>query len=225
MKDMHIHLERGPYTKEWLLEFVRYAKKRNIKHINLLEHSHRFTQFVSIYESIWRDDGKGYRQYQKDWLKRRMAFDFDYVTGSIHWVNGWGFDHPKTKAYWDEKDIDTIYEQYYELMIKLAKSGLFHILAHPDSIKCFDQYSSKDLTAVYTRLAKAIKEQQLQAEFSSGLYMNYGHEELGLNKKLLHVLQEHQVDIVTASDAHCPEDVGRYVEEAEKILKGTNVLI
>lgn len=64
----------------------------------------------------------------------------------------------------------------------------------------------------------------MKAEFSSGLYMNYGHGELGMNPSLLKILQKYQVDIVTASDAHRPEDVGRYIKESTEILTGNKCL-
>jgi histidinol phosphatase-like PHP family hydrolase len=36
---------------------------------------------------------------------------------------------------------------------------------------------------------------------------------------LLGVLQRNGVSLVTASDAHRPEDIGRYITEAEDIIK------
>lgn len=103
-------------------------------------------------------------------------------------------------------------------MIQLVESRIFHILAHPDSIKCFNAYSNRDLTELYNRLAKALKRNKMKAEFNNGLYLNYHHEELGLNRKLLKVLIDHEVEIWTASDAHSPQDVGEYIREAVKII-------
>ncbi len=58
MKDAHIHIERGPYTKEWLMEFVDQAVKMNLTEINLLEHSHRFQEFMPIYQDVVKIGGK-----------------------------------------------------------------------------------------------------------------------------------------------------------------------
>lgn len=123
-----------------------------------------------------------------------------------------------------KRDVDNIYKRYYELMIRLAESKIFNVLAHPDSIKCFEHYPSFDLTDMYRLLSLALRKNNMKAEFSNGLYINYGHKELGLNRELLKVLLEYDVELVTASDAHRPEDVGRFIMEAnELILKYNDV--
>ena len=49
MKDVHIHIERGPYTKEWIDTFVKQAVEMGLDEIYLLEHSHRFQEFSPMY--------------------------------------------------------------------------------------------------------------------------------------------------------------------------------
>jgi len=261
MIDMHVHLEQGPYTKEWLLEFVKYAQERNISKLFLLEHSHRFIEFLNIYDSI--SSNKDYGNYQVDWLSRKSGlnlseykkfinemkkldfdieinfgleicyfpdkeneikecisdFDWDFLTGSIHWIDGWGFDHSDTKDSWLKQDVNSIYIRYYELMIQLVESRIFNVVAHPDSIKCFNYYPSIDLKDIYKELSLSLKDNNVKAEFSNGLYINYDHEELGLNRDLLKVFLENGVEIGTSSDAHRPEDVGKFILEANDIIK------
>ena len=52
MTDVHIHIERGPYTKEWIDKFVEQAVRMGLDEIYLLEHSHRFVEFTPMYASI-----------------------------------------------------------------------------------------------------------------------------------------------------------------------------
>ena len=68
MTDMHVHLERGPYTKEWLNEFIAAARERGITTLGVLEHSHRFIEFKNVFSSIGEDPSSG--EYQKEWLNR-----------------------------------------------------------------------------------------------------------------------------------------------------------
>ena len=42
MTDVHIHIERGPYTREWISRFADQAVKADLDEIWLLEHSFRF---------------------------------------------------------------------------------------------------------------------------------------------------------------------------------------
>ena len=51
------------------------------------------------------------------------------------------------------------------------------------------------------------------------LFIYYGHRELGMNRELIRVLKQNGVRLMTASDAHRPEDVGRYIKEAEGIMR------
>lgn len=47
--DYHMHLERGPWTLEWLEQFVRIGRERGLSEIGFSEHPHRFRECRSIY--------------------------------------------------------------------------------------------------------------------------------------------------------------------------------
>lgn len=248
MRDVHIHIERGPYTKEWIDKFVLQAVKTELDEIYLLEHSHRFQEFSPMYSEI-----RKYSEYQNSWYEKRSglsikqftdlidemrqykfpipikwglevcyfpgyeklisdilaSFSFDFAIGSIHWVNGFGFDHKA--ELWDGIEIDLLYKQYYDLMLALINSGLFTGLAHPDSIKCFNFLPTRDLTATYTLLADALNKHHMYAEQSGGLALNYGFADLGMNKSMADIFKDKKVEIQFASDAHKPEDVGKNI--------------
>ncbi|WP_242945597.1 PHP domain-containing protein [Caloranaerobacter azorensis] len=142
-------------------------------------------------------------------------FDWDFITGSVHWIDGWGFDHKK--EFWEGKCVDRVYKRYYEIMKSLIKSGLFDILAHPDSIKCFGYYPSFDLEETYIEIADLLNQYDMYAEQSGGLYLNYGHKELGMNSKLYNIFKKKNVKIITTSDAHRPEDTGKYIKELSEL--------
>jgi len=252
VKDVHIHIERGPYTKEWVDKFVNQAVEMGLDEIYLLEHSHRFQEFSPMYSEIRR-----YSEYQNSWYEGRSglsikqfislidemrqyefpvkikwgleicyfpeyenltsdilsSFPFDFATGSVHWVNGFGFDHKA--EFWNGIEIELLYKQYYELMLALANSGLFTGLAHPDSIKCFDFFPTGDLTSNYILLADALNKHHMYAEQSGGLALNYGYPEMGMNKTMLNIFKSKNVKIQFASDAHKPEDVGKNILEMQ----------
>ncbi len=149
-----------------------------------------------------------------------QRYQFDFLTGSVHWIDGWGFDHAGQKELWESKDINGVYRRYYESMLQLCESGLFTGLAHPDSIKCFGYQPSMDLTEYYNQLAVLLNKNGMYAENSGGLKLNYSPElELGLNQNLLSILRKNHVQIETASDAHKQSDVGANIEELESMLR------
>ena len=84
-------------------------------------------------------------------------FDWDFLTGAIHWVDGFGFDHKENIPIWLKSDVNKLYHRYYTLMVLAIKSGIFDVIAHPDSIKCFDFYPSDDLSSLYREVAENAK--------------------------------------------------------------------
>ena len=68
MIDGHIHLEQGPYTLEWVNQFVKRAVETGLEEIRLLEHCYRFAEFVPMYASVCE-----HSDYVKDWFHRRAG--------------------------------------------------------------------------------------------------------------------------------------------------------
>lgn len=62
MIDGHTHLEKGPLSKEYVLEFVKEAINKGIDDLQVLDHSHRFKEFEPMYKSMKTIDS------QTDWL-------------------------------------------------------------------------------------------------------------------------------------------------------------
>ena len=71
----------------------------------------------------------GYESLIREQLR---AFPYDFAVGSIHWVEGFGFDHKA--EFWEGKDPEALYRSYYALMLQMVKTGLFSGVAHPASI-------------------------------------------------------------------------------------------
>lgn len=146
-------------------------------------------------------------------------YTFDFLTGSVHWIDGWGFDHSGQKELWESVNVNEVYKRYYRIMCELCESGLFTGLAHPDSIKCFGYAPNVDLTDIYDELAVLLCKYGMYAENSGGLRLNYNAAlELGMNTVLLSVLQKNNVQIAAASDAHKQSDVGANILELENML-------
>jgi histidinol-phosphatase (PHP family) len=264
MLDAHVHIEKGPYTADWIDAFIEQALTAGIDEIHLLEHSFRFLEFREIYQTIERHLKAG--GYQKEWLaskcnrnldeytqlvsamrKRNFPikvqfglevcyfpeneqaikdvtsrFEWDFITGAIHWIDGFGFDHKENLPLWPDVDVDALYRRYFKLIEMAVQSELFDVIAHPDSIKCFDFYPSYELSETYRNVAKIANNKRVKMEFNNGLTINYGHNELGLNREFLKILKGNRVQLVTASDAHRPEDVGRYIKQAEDVINGNS---
>ncbi|MEG0592959.1 MAG: PHP domain-containing protein, partial [Coprobacillus sp.] len=77
MIDGHIHLENGPLTKEYVLEFVEEAKNKGLSEIQILDHTHRFIEFEPIYKEL-----KEY-EVQKTWLENKKMKFKDHISDFI----------------------------------------------------------------------------------------------------------------------------------------------
>ena len=82
MIDGHMHLENGPLTKEYVLAFVEEAKRKGMKTIHILDHTHRFIEFEPIYEDLRALD------VQDTWLNNKsMKFKSIIIKGNINGIS------------------------------------------------------------------------------------------------------------------------------------------
>ena len=86
--------------------------------------------------------------------------------------------------------------------------------------KCFGHYPSYALAGTYTTLAVKAAEFGIAFEHNTGLHHRLNLPRLGLEPQFLETLVAHRVEIITASDAHRPEDVGLHIAEAQAQVRG-----
>lgn len=160
-----------------------------------------------------------FKQFEKFVYVITKDKGLDFLVGSIHFIDDFAFDH-KTE-HWNGVDVDNAYRRYFETSVDLAKSGIYTGIAHPDCIKLFGHKPSFSLLDSYDKLAVVLAKNQMYAEQSSGSYRRCPDTSgFGMNEDLIKTLKNHGVKIQTASDAHCPEDVGLYIRELEEKLEG-----
>ena len=254
MIDGHVHLEKGPHTKEYVYEFIDEAIKKGIDGLQILDHTHRFKEFAPIYEKLkinkpqtdWlnndlKDSIYDYidliEQIKKETLPIKVTFglevcyqkpeeglikelikdlyNWDFLVGSVHSIDYVVYDSKwSIDELWNKYNVDDIYKRYYEIMLDLVKSDLFSQLAHPDTIKMFNYYPTYDLTDTYHKLAEELNNHHMKAENNVGCYYRYHHLDMGLSDELLNIFKQHHCQLITASDAHYPKDVGNFIKEA-----------
>lgn len=254
MIDGHMHLENGPLTVDYVMEFVNAGVKAGMDTIQILDHTHRFIEFAPMYDAL-----KEASNEQKEWFEKKKLeplstyhelisqvkamnlpievrfglevcyapkdkalikevlskYPYDFVIGSIHSIDALLYDMNSfsREILWDKYDTNTIYQRYYEIMEDMICSDLFTQIGHPDQLKLFHYEPTYDLIPTYQRLAKLAKEHDVYMENNTGIHYRYGHEDMGTNPIFLDILKSNGVKIMTASDAHKPEDVGKLIKE------------
>lgn len=145
---------------------------------------------------------------------------FDFLLGSIHFVDDFAFDHKA--EHWAGLDVDKVYRRYFEDSISLAKSGIFDGIGHPDAIKLFGHKPSYPLSDYYESLAEELSKSNMYADQNSGVARRCPETaSLGMDEGLLRILKKNAVKIVTSFDAHCPEDVGYKIKELNGLIENS----
>ena len=143
---------------------------------------------------------------------------FDYVIGSIHFMDDWDFTHPVYADDYRNKDLGRLYRRYFDLVREACLSGLFDIIGHVDVIKKFGYFPVEDLEPFWLSTAAVLSETGTSVELNTaGRDAPVG--EFYPHRRLLELCLKAGVAVTLGSDAHAPEQVGRYFPEAEQLLK------
>ena len=87
-------------------------------------------------------------------------------------------------------------------------------------------YQVKDtafLDSWYERIAKALVTTQTATEINAGLYYRYPVKEMCPGPRFLQILIDHDVAFTVSSDAHFPDDLGKYTFANANLLKSFGV--
>ena len=135
------------------------------------------------------------------------TYPFDFVLGSVHYIGDWGFDNPELIEGFSARHIESIWNDYFELLARAAASRLFDVLAHPDLVKKFGHRASGDLSRFYRPVLAEMRKAGTVLEVSSaGLRKTVA--EIYPSLEFMRLANEAGVPITLASDAHAPAEVG-----------------
>lgn len=232
MIDYHIHTKRCGHAKGEMAEYVEWAIAAGFTEIGFSDHLpflhkrdpgytmalEELPGYVQEVEAL-RGQYPGIRirlGIEADYFPGREketralidAYPFDYVVGSIHFIDGWGFDIPEEKESWRGKDVDTVYRKYFELLRQSARLAFLNIIGHSDLVKKFGHRPTVMLDREMEETARVFKEEGVSVEINtSGL--RKPAKEIYPSLRLLEVYRKYDVPIVFGSDAHAPAEVGK----------------
>ena len=161
--------------------------------------------------------------YEVDYLPgymdtRVLNSDVDYLIGSVHFIDGWGFDNPEFIGKYEQMDIDEIWQKYFDAVEDMAKTKLFDIVGHLDLIKVFKFMPNRSIDEIAVGALDAIAESDMAIEINSaGLRKPVKEPYPSLT--LLKMARERDIPITFGSDAHSPEQVGYGREEVYRLAK------
>lgn len=146
-------------------------------------------------------------------------YDFDYIIGSIHFINGWAYDSSEIKAEWQNRSMEDIYEGYTQEIEKLCAGGIYDVLGHPFNLRLYKFLPDFDVKPYLLRAVKALKQADMAVDVNTGTLYRYPIEEISPYPEFMQLAAEYELPVITTSDAHKPEDCGRHIDDAIAYVK------
>ncbi len=236
--DLHNHTVLCNHAEGELSQYIEAAIANGIDKYGVSDHApmefdpgYRMSfEQMNEYQDMVRHVQKKYEDkidvlfaYEVDYLpgymdKRVLEADVDYLIGSAHFIDKWGFDNPEFIGHYEHADIDQIWQEYFDLIRDMAKTGHFDIVGHLDLIKVFKFMPTKHIVSIAEEALQAIKEADMVLELNVAGYRKPCAEPYP-SKPLLQRAFELDIPITFASDAHKPEQVGLYRKEIEAFAR------
>ncbi len=236
--DIHNHTKLCNHAEGEMEDFILKAIEKNIDIFGFSDHAPMdfdkkyrmtFTQMKEYEKSIenlqktFGDKIEILFGYEVDFIKGYMdkrvtKADVDFLIGSVHFLKGWGFDNPEFIGEYKNRDIDTIWEEYFIAVKEMAKSSLFDIVGHIDLIKVFKYYPKKDIKSIANGAVKAIKKADMVVEINSA-GLRKPINEIYPSNDIMELLSEYDIPITFGSDAHKISEIGFGYDECIKLAK------
>lgn len=228
--DNHVHVvAHGEYhyNEEWLQQYLDRAQQRGIKAIGLVEHDQfRDKMDRNVIEASRRPDISIAAGLEIDFIPGREGYirniidksSLDFVMGSVHFIDGWAFDHPDYRDKFDSLDIDEVYGDYFRLMDKLVKSRLFDIVGHLDLIKLWGHRPVKKNSLQYVQpVLHSIKASPMVIEINSA-GLRKPVQEMYPSRQIIEEMFNLNIPVTMGSDAHHPDQAAEGLANVSRTL-------
>jgi len=236
--DLHNHTPLCNHAEGSIEEYIEAAIQCGTKIFGFSDHApmdfdpkYRMEfEDMQEYETKVKEAKENYKEkieillsYEVDYLpghmdERVLQTDVDYLIGSVHFIDGWGFDNPEFIGHYEHEDIDLIWQKYFDTIEAMAKTELFDIVGHLDLIKIFKFMPKQNIKDIAKNALLAIKKSDMVLEINAAGYRKPVGEAYP-SKELLEVAFALGIDITLSSDAHKPEQVGLHNEQVIALAK------
>ncbi len=236
--DLHNHTILCNHAKGSTTEYIQKAIEEGTKYFGFSDHAPmnfsqkyrmRFDQMKYYENDIlslkerYKDKIEILLAYEVDFLEgymdeRVLNANVDYLIGSVHFIKKWEFDNPEFIGEYKNRDINQIWQEYFDTIEKMAKTNLFDIVGHVDLIKIFKYMPTKDIKTIAKKAIKAIKKSDMVVELNTAGYRKPIGEAYPSNT-ILELLSEYDIPITFGSDAHDPKQIAFKSNEIENLAK------
>ena len=237
------------FTGDNVDRYLAVAEERGIRELGVSEHVYRFRQALDVWDHpLWRENAQDDLDAYCVWVRSetplrlgieadylparedRLATlldrcDWDYVIGSVHFVDDGAVDMRGDWDVWRSGDPEKVWRRYFETLGEAARTGMFDIIGHPDLVKIWGAGTplpEGDLRHFYDLAMEGIAASGAAVEVSTaGLRKPVG--EIYPARGFLEMCLEAGAPVVLSPDAHRPDEVGYEYERAVELLDSLGV--
>ncbi|MBQ3080263.1 MAG: histidinol-phosphatase HisJ family protein [Clostridia bacterium] len=235
MIDTHVHTHLSCDSEETMAAYLYQAERKGVKVLCFTEHAD-FNPYDYGYlyynpDAFFRDIGHAKRlsagkveilsgiefgetHLYPHQLRLLLKYPYDFVLGSIHWVNNL-FPDEKTRMKYDAKEF---FDMYWTQMLEMVKFGGFDSLAHIDFPKRYYgelHYKGSVLREIFSRLLE--NDAVIEINTSS---LRKGCPESMPAKEIIELYRDMGGKCVTiGSDSHIAGDLAADFEKARALAE------
>ncbi len=241
MVDCHLHTARCGHASGTPEEYLQAAAARGLQEVGFADHfplkllGYSPRKKVSMEPEEWPEYMAQVRDLaaaagpvaiklgaEVDYLPGRGTFldkllrsyPLDFVIGSVHYIGEWDFSHPAQVKEYGKRDLVAIYDAYFKLIWEACAGGFCDIIGHVDVIKKFGyRLPDKEMEPYWRRTAALLAETGVCLELNTA-GLDAPVRECYPGERLLELCAAAGVPVTLGSDAHAPDQVGRYFPEA-----------
>jgi histidinol-phosphatase (PHP family) len=167
--------------------------------------------------------------YAADMRRLRGQFGFEYVVGSVHWVDETPID--VSEALFNESvarrgGLEPFLVRYYELVCEMIEAIQPEVVAHLDLPRLFSEgapaHDSRAVWAAIDRVLRATAAQGALLEVNTAAYRKGLHEPYP-RSEIVKRAAELGVEFTFSDDSHHVNHVGAGLDEARKFLIANGV--
>jgi histidinol-phosphatase (PHP family) len=223
--DYHSHPQGHrvqPYSQALLQPWADSARKIGIRDFAFTDHDrylggvnfdeiNRFREKnpdLEIRAGIELDNDPVHSAAGRKWVEENWP-KLDFVLGSVHFLDQDSmFDSvPDGASQFEDRDIDTIYADYFERVREIAATGLIDCLAHLDLIKIHGHRPKTPIQDLAEATLDFIKSRNLSIELSTAGWRKPVNESYP-SDDIVRLAAVKGISFTTASDAHSHVQLG-----------------
>lgn len=243
--DYHTHTYLCKHARGVPEEYLRTAAEKGIKYLGISDHCpvpmgydvdcrmdiSQFDEYLRIVDKL-KNNKYGIEVFlglEVDWVPDRVeeitgflgSYSFDYILGSIHYVEDYPFDHPDYIDRWSTSEsINYTWIKYAELLKDFITNIEIDIIGHLDLPKKFKMFPDKK----HEFMQKISEVISIAAKKNITIEINTAGrrkpvQEFYPSVELLHIIKKHNANITFGSDAHAPDEIGCDFKEAEQLAR------